>query len=132
MSEPKTGSCLCGEITYVIDGPMNDITTCHCTQCRKQTGHHYAASKVRLEHYTISDPKGLLKWFRASEDAMRGFCSNCGSTLFWQADNSEYRSVLVGTIDGPTGLKLGKQIFADDKGDYYELSKDAPIHGQGG
>ncbi len=34
----KTGSCLCGGVTFEMRGPLKAITACHCTQCRKQTG----------------------------------------------------------------------------------------------
>lgn len=132
MTETRNGSCLCGGITYTITGDMTDVTTCHCTQCRKQTGHHYATSSFHNDAFALNDKGGLLKWYRASDQAQRGFCGQCGSALFWKRDDHKYVSVMVGTIDGPTGLKLGNQIFTEDKGDYYQLDKDVPSHLQGG
>ncbi|HGG64526.1 MAG TPA: GFA family protein, partial [Rhodobacteraceae bacterium] len=38
----KTGGCLCGAVTYVVNGPLRDVIACHCTQCRKSSGHHVA------------------------------------------------------------------------------------------
>ncbi len=128
----RKGSCLCGGITYEISGEMADVTTCHCTQCRKQTGHHYAASRFHNDALKLDDAQGLLKWYRASDNARRGFCSNCGSALFWQGEGKDYSSVMVGTIDGATGLKLGKQIFTADKGDYYELDHNVPAFSSDG
>ncbi|MCF6322068.1 MAG: GFA family protein [Rhizobiaceae bacterium] len=126
MSEVRKGSCLCGGIKYTVTGEIRDVTACHCTQCRKQTGHYFAASAGRNEQFEIVDEDGLLKWYRASDFAARGFCSNCGSVLFWKRENDDYMSFLVGSLDGPTNLKLSRHIFTEDKGDYYEIEDSAP------
>jgi hypothetical protein len=33
-----TGSCLCGGVAYEIDGELEPIQVCHCSQCRKAQG----------------------------------------------------------------------------------------------
>ena len=126
MCEVRKGSCLCGGVTYKVTGPMSAVTACHCTQCRKQTGQYYSATRAFEEQFEISDEQGLIKWYRASKNAARGFCSNCGSALFWKSDTSPYLSVLAGSIDGDTGLSIGEHIFVADKGDYYEIDKNLP------
>ena len=126
MTELRNGSCLCGRISYTISGPLSKVTTCHCGQCRKQTGHYYAAARTRETQFDIKDDESLLKWYRSSETASRGFCSNCGSALFWKSDNSPSLSVLVGSIDGDTGLEIGEHIFMESKSDYYEMDDDTP------
>lgn len=126
MTEFRSGSCLCGSVSYTIDGSLSKVTTCHCTQCRKQTGHYYAAARTEESRFQISDENGLIKWYRSSDDASRGFCSNCGSALFWKGDASAFLSVLVGSIDGDTNLEIGEHIFVESKGDYYELDDNKP------
>ncbi len=126
MTEIRTGSCLCGSVSYTISGSLSKVTTCHCTQCRKQTGHYYAAARTEESQFQISDEKGLIKWYRSSDDASRGFCSNCGSALFWKSDDSPFLTVLVGSIDGDTNLEMGEHIFVESKGDYYELDDNLP------
>jgi len=68
-----------------------------------------------------------LKWFQSSATAERGFCSTCGSNLFWRRFNVDYTSIWAGTIDGPTGLVMDTQIHTETKGDYYELPDVAII-----
>ncbi len=121
----KTGSCHCGAVRYEISGPMREVIGCHCTQCRKSTGHFVAATSVDLEHFKIVDDSGL-HWFRSSDVAQRGFCRECGSNLFWQRDGAPKISVMAGTIDGKTGLKIEAHIFCDDAGDYYTLDDTIP------
>jgi hypothetical protein len=117
----KTGSCLCGGVSFELRGPLDDVVACHCSQCRKQTGNYWASTHTSdLDLHFLT--QASLAWYRASEKAQRGFCTACGSTLFWKADGSNVTSVCVGTIDGQTGLKLGGHIYVDDAGDYYEIA----------
>lgn len=67
-----------------------------------------------------------LTWYKASDDARRGFCSHCGSALFWKHDDHPFTSIMAGCLDAPTGLKLTKHIFVGDKGDYYDLNDGLP------
>jgi hypothetical protein len=117
----KTGSCLCGEVAFEIHGPLDDVVACHCTQCRKMTGHYWTSTHVADVDLKLTKQDGL-KWFSSSDFAKRGFCQNCGSSLFWKMNDSKTTSLCVGTIDGPTGLKLGGHIYCSSKGDYYELA----------
>jgi len=116
----KTGSCLCGDVRFELRGPLDGVIACHCNQCRKQTGHHWASTHTAdADLHMLSD--GSLRWYRASDTAQRGFCSRCGSSLFWKRDGQTVTSVCAGAIDGPTGLTLAGHIFVADKGDYYSL-----------
>ncbi len=115
------GSCLCGEVAYEVTGPLREVIGCHCTQCRKTTGHMMAATAAKLADFRITRDDGL-KWYRSSETAKRGFCSTCGASLFWQADGEDYVAISAGTLDTPTGLRIAGHIYCADKGDYYEIT----------
>lgn len=126
-----TGRCLCGAVAFEVRGALTPPTACHCSQCRRQTGHFMVSSNAAQDHVTIAKEEGLA-WYRASDTARRGFCKACGSTLFWIADGSDRISIALGTIDTPTGLKIAKHIYAADKSDYYEITDDVPIFEQDG
>lgn len=123
----KTGSCLCGSVTYRLNGHLRPIVACHCIQCRKTSGHYVAATQSALDDIEIAGD--TLQWFRSSEHAERGFCSTCGSNLFWRRRGNPYISIFAGTIDGPTGLHIESQLYPESKGDYYELP-DVPERDQ--
>ena len=114
----KSGSCLCRAVTFELHGDLRPVLACHCTQCRKTSGHFWAATAVARDGLRIARGDGL-RWYRSSERAQRGFCATCGSSLFWQEDEAESISVAAGAIDGATGLHIEKHIFEADKGDYY-------------
>lgn len=122
MSDPlvKRGSCLCGAVHYTARMPMRPVVFCHCIECRKQSGHIMAATAVTLSRFVIIEDRGL-RWYQASNAAKRGFCSLCGSTLFWLPENGDFISIAAGSIDGPTELESAGHIFCAEKGDYYEI-----------
>jgi hypothetical protein len=65
-----------------------------------------------------------LRWIDSPESnahARRGFCGECGSSLFWDAPDRETISIAAGTLDEPTGLRTVAQIYAASAGDYYEV-----------
>lgn len=117
----KTGSCLCGAVKYEVTGALRPVIACHCTQCRKQTGTYMSATAAKDGQLRLVEEAGL-KWYRSSDEAKRGFCSECGSVLFWKGVGRDYTAIAAGSIDGPTGLKLAGHIFCDDAGDYYVIA----------
>lgn len=129
MTDIHKGSCCCGAVTYEMEGPLRPSVACHCSQCRKTSGHYWSATQVANNRFRLTKDEGL-KWFRASDTARRGFCANCGSSIFWQHDNEDATSVATGTLDGPTGIETAEHIYVADKGDYYELADGLPQRDQ--
>lgn len=127
MADARTGGCLCGAVRFRTSGQPRGVVYCHCSQCRRQTGHYYAATNVALAAIAIEGAEHLT-WFRASDFARRGFCSTCGSVLFWKRDDADDISVMAGSFDSPSGLVGEAHIFVADKGDYYEINDGLPQH----
>jgi hypothetical protein len=72
-----------------------------------------------------------LRWIDSPDsahDARRGFCCECGSSLFWQAPGREGISIAAGCLDAPTGIRTMGQIWVASAGDYYELDERVPSH----
>jgi hypothetical protein len=119
------GSCLCGAVSFEFTGTLRPPDACHCSQCRKQSGHFWASTDVSRAALTIHGA-GNVTWFSSSEKARRGFCSKCGSSLFWDPVRKDTIAIAMGTFDLPTGTKLGKHIFVAEKGDYYDIADGLP------
>ncbi len=120
----RTGGCLCGAVRYRVDGEMRLLAVCHCSQCRRWTGHGFAAATVDRAALVV---EGEVAWFESTPGAVRrGFCPVCGSSLFWDRIGAEVTDVLAGTLDLPTGLSLQDHIFVADKGDYYAIADGLP------
>jgi hypothetical protein len=120
-----TGSCLCGAVTLEVAVPLPPPDACHCTQCRRQSGHYWASTDVPRDAFTLRGEEKLA-WYQSSERVRRGFCSACGSVLLWDAAGREKIAIAMGAFDLPTGTHLEKHIFVGDKGDYYEIADGLP------
>jgi hypothetical protein len=119
------GSCLCGAVTFEFDGDLRAPDACHCSQCRKQSGHYFASSDVPRAALTVHGADKVT-WFASSERVRRGFCSTCGSTLFWDPIQRDSIAIAMGAFDTPTQTHLKMHIFVADKGDYYEIADGLP------
>ena len=120
-----TGSCLCGAVRISVAGELHPPDACHCTQCRRWSGHVWASTDVPRESVTVTGEERVT-WFQSSERVRRGFCSTCGSVLFWDPLGRAKIAVAMGAFDRPTGTRLEKHIFVADKGDYYEIADGLP------
>jgi hypothetical protein len=119
------GSCLCGAVSFEVDADLPGPDACHCTQCRKTSGHYWASTDVPRTALTIHGADRVT-WFRSSEKVRRGFCSACGSSLFWDPIYKDRIGIAMGAFDSPTGTKLAIHIFVADKGDYYDIADGLP------
>jgi hypothetical protein len=128
VSEPvrATGGCLCGAVRFEVRGPLRDVLTCRCIECRRWSGHVFAATAARREHLVLVESRPL-RWLsspHSESDARRGFCSECGSSLFWDAPARETICIAAGSLDEPTGLRLVGHVYVSQTADYDELPDD--------
>ncbi len=119
-----SGHCLCGAVRYELSGPLGELHACHCAQCRRQSGQQVISTHVKRSQFSLTEERGL-KWYRSSQGAKRGFCAECGSSLFWD-DGGDEVYISAGSLNQPTGLTLARHIFVDEKADYYEIDDDLP------
>ncbi len=127
LSQPNEhpGRCLCGAVHYVVQGPLRGAIACHCSQCRRTSGHYAAMTSAATADIKFRASHSLV-WYRSSNTAERGFCNICGSNLFWRQFDSDDTSITAGTLDVPTGIVIEKHIFVADKSDYYDLDDALP------
>jgi len=119
-AESHHAACLCGAVAITVIGPLAAPDACHCSQCRKQSGHYAAFTSCQNADLKFTS-ESTLAWYRASASAGRGFCKACGSLLFWKADGRDSTSVAAGSLNGKTGLVTEGHIYSADKGDYYAI-----------
>ncbi|KAK4154989.1 putative glutathione-dependent formaldehyde-activating enzyme [Chaetomidium leptoderma] len=121
-----TGGCVCNSLRYRVDFPADhdfeaSSCTCQCTQCRKQTGalfFIYHVAKPASTAFKFTSPTTTLKSYRASPDAERVICGECGSWICWKPGNGDYVCFTVGTVDplylfgeGADGVEVPKEGF---------------------
>ncbi len=133
MSEPEStadrihGQCLCGAVEFAVDVPERTYSVCHCGLCRRWSG-----GPLMSVHCPAPDTEWLndegLTWFQGTPWAQRGFCSRCGSSLFWRL-TEQPEGMLIVSIDAlndATGFQLDRHIYSDAKPDRYDFADDRP------
>ena len=129
---PATGGCLCGAVRYEVTGQLRDVLICHCEECRRWGGHVSASSAARKEELVLVESRGL-RWIDSPNSdarARRGFCGECGSSLFWDPPGRETISIAAGTLDDASGLRVVSHWFVSDAGGYYDVPDDGLPHHQ--
>lgn len=121
-----SGRCECGAVSFEATGVRETVTVCHCSQCRRTSGHLWASTHAPFDSVTFLEDRGL-RWFASSETAKRGFCQHCGSSLFYRMNDETGIGIAAGCIDDTSDLRLGKHIFVSSKADYYPEPDDAPL-----
>ncbi len=125
-----TGRCLCGAVEFQSSASPDEADACHCSQCRRWSGHHWVSVNVPLASFKVTKGEDRIGWCRSSAAVRRGFCRDCGSALFWQPDrhpdHSHIIAISAGSLNPPTGVRLKKHIFVADKGDYYDIADGLP------
>lgn len=122
-------SCNCGAVKIDVDHALTDGNACHCSTCRKMSGHYWSSVEAPKSAVTVHGKKHL-KWYQSSEKVRRGFCGTCGSALFFEPIFHDWTAISYGAFDQSTLTKIASHIFVDDKGDYYDITDGLPQNRQ--
>jgi hypothetical protein len=80
------GHCLCRAVRYEIDAPTLFTAHCHCGYCREAHGAAFVTwVGAATERFRLVAGADRLRWYASSPQSERGFCSVCGSTLFFRS-----------------------------------------------
>lgn len=81
-----SGTCLCGAVSFSAALPTKWVAHCHCTRCRRAHGAAFVTwVGVAADQAVIDDACGTLRWFGHPPGGERGFCSRCGSPMFFRS-----------------------------------------------
>jgi len=95
-----SGGCQCGAGRFAFDAPPENVHVCHCRMCQKAVGGPFAViCPVLKTSFRVT--RGEISYFRSSELARRGFCSNCGTPMIFDYPDYPDIGVLVGALDQP-------------------------------
>ncbi|MEM9006059.1 MAG: GFA family protein [Cyanobacteria bacterium P01_F01_bin.86] len=114
------GYCLCKAIAFSIPTPSR-FDVCHCVDCRRW--HGAPAIGIDSTEVTLLNDAPTLTWFNSSTMAERGFCSTCGTSLFYRLKSNRSKwSVYMGSLTKiPQNIPLGYQSFLGQKLDFYAI-----------
>ncbi len=122
------GSCLCGQVTFEIDGGIDSIIHCHCSLCRKASGSAYATNGfVDAAAFRITSGEKLLGIFESRPGRERRFCTGCGSPIFSTNDQDPERiRIRVGVIDSEITERPVSHNFVTSRAEWEDLDAELP------
>lgn len=122
------GSCLCGRVRYQYAGEIDEISLCHCSQCRKAQGSAFVAvAPIARSLFTIVSGREQLKEFRATPGKARVFCGECGSPLYSvREDKPDVLRLRVGTLDSQIQASRLYNAFVGSKAGWYDIHGNYP------
>jgi len=122
---PARGQCLCGDIRFSAGLPSKWVAHCHCSMCQRGAGSAFVTwvglDETRCQ---IDDPADRLRWFHSSDQGRRGFCSRCGSPLFFRSSRwpGELHVTLANFSD-PIDRAPQAHVFWDTHADWVRLDE---------
>ncbi len=120
----SSGKCLCGAVRFSAEDVQTRHSACHCGMCRRWTGGGplFAA---RTKQVTFQGEEHIGR-YASSAWAERGFCKECGTSLFYFLKPVSAYMMSVGVFDDPSAFQLASEIFIDEKPDGYAFAGDHP------
>ena len=114
------GTCLCGSITVHAGDGHREVALCHCSICRRWSGGPMFAVHCGPDVHISGDTPGV---YRSSDWAERGFCSTCGTHLFYHLLQGDDYILPAGLFQDQV-FTLAEEIFIDEKPAFYALQND--------
>jgi hypothetical protein len=122
-----TGSCLCGDVAYEIDGGISPIWLCHCTKCRRSTGSAFHASTVtKPENFRWLKGEAGIREYADTPDYKLSFCGRCGSPVPSVLEKYGMMFLHAGGLEGDPGREVVHHIFVGSKAPWYEITDPHP------
>ena len=121
-----TGSCLCGGVTFRIDGELDGVQVCYCAQCRKAQGGPLATNvPVAESMFTLDDGGDLLRTYESTPGKFRVFCGRCGSPVLSRRNSVPgVVRVRAGLINEPLKKGLARHAFVGSKCGWWPIQAD--------
>jgi len=123
-----TGSCLCGQIRYQIEGRPRFMYRCYCGKCRAATGAAFAENLiVDTDKFKVTTGAASLAKFESSPQKFRYFCPACGSPIYSHGEKTKrIVSVRGGTLKQDPGVRLAYHAFVASKAPWVEIIDAQP------
>lgn len=118
----RQGQCLCGAITITANPANNHVGACHCSMCRRWGGGPFM--EIDCGTNVTFEGEDNIAVFKSSDWAERGFCSKCGTHLFYRIQQTGQHIVPIGLFETTPDLTFKTQVFIDEKPDFYSFANE--------
>lgn len=129
MQHHYSGSCLCGEVTFNIDGKLEHFFLCHCSRCRKDSGSAHSAnlfSRTAVLNILTGEDK-IRHYLVPNTTHSHTFCSTCGSSLPSRIIDGKLLKVPAGSLDNDPPLKPNALIHMSSRACWVDIYRSENI-----
>ena len=118
------GRCECGKVSFEADGPIEDFSHCHCSQCRRMHGAAFATfAGIATSGFRYLSGEDTVSTYASSDRLERVFCSICGANiLIAMIEEADAVYLCMGAVDGDPPRPEGYHIFVGSKAPWHEIT----------
>jgi hypothetical protein len=122
------GQCLCGRVTFEIDGDVWETRLCYCDLCRRANGTAFSANiSISAENHRLLTGGELIREYESSPGAFRAFCSNCGSPVYGRvAKDPTHIRIRLGALEKEASAKVVGHVWVRSKPNWFSICDDLP------
>lgn len=129
LASGVSGSCLCGDVGFAVEGPPARFMQCHCSRCRRGRSAAHGANAFY--------PQAQFRWL-AGEDRVRSYrvpeaarfalaaCVRCGGGAPVVREGVPVVLVPMGLLDGDPGARPEAHIHVASGAPWYAIHDDLP------
>jgi hypothetical protein len=118
------GKCMCGAVKFSATAKKPSVVACHCDMCKRWSAGPFMALNCQTVTFESQENIGRI---RSSDWAERGFCTKCGSNLFYHIVESSDYQIAAGLLDDQSKLRMSLQVFTDSKPEFYEFANETKM-----
>ena len=128
VANRAVGGCLCGAVRFAADLPSLFCCHCHCAWCRRAHGAAFVTwFGVGEPAFSLTAGVAELRWYRSSEQSERGFCSRCGTTMFFRSSLAPREvHIALACADGPIDKEPRLHVFYEARVPWVTLGDELP------
>ena len=117
----KTGSCLCGDVSFTYKSEPGMFLMCHCTDCQKSTGSPVASIIIVPEDdFSVN---GSISSYECEAKVTRSFCKICGSQIFSRIESAPgVVAIKTGVLDEQPNIKPNLVCWTKSKPNWFEIN----------
>ncbi|MBU2513916.1 GFA family protein [bacterium] len=126
MNKSIKGKCFCESVTFSFALPILFCVHCHCNYCRHAQGSAFVTwVGVDEAKFSYKTGENLVTWYKSTEESGRGFCSRCGSTMFYKSSLAPGEIHIARPyIDSSLELKPNAHVFYDQHVNWIAIHDD--------
>ena len=122
-----TGSCLCGQVRFELEGTPQFINHCHCSMCRKVHGAAFGSFlHANGSGFRWVTGETVVENYQSSSGNLRAFCKVCGSNMPVLEDEGDHVNIPAGSLDDDPMVRPVVHIHTASKAPWYEITDALP------